>query len=79
MLGSSTTDAGATTSATDADATTLDPRGIPGWEKVGQLAKELLGLTGIAVSTTQADRLKVFYNIMEPYDKKAIEVYLRSK
>ena len=71
---------GATTSATNAGSTTLDPRRIrvPGWEKAGQLAKELLRLTSIAVSTAQADKLKALYNALEPYDKKAIEVHLRS-
>ena len=38
------------TSGTSNDDITPDPRGIPGWDKVGQLAEELLGLTGFAVS-----------------------------
>ena len=72
---------GATTSATNAGSTTLDPRRIrlPGWEKVGQLAKELLRLTSVAVSTAQANKLKALYNALEPYDKNAIEVHLRSQ
>ena len=65
--------AGATAST---DSTTVDPRGIPGWEKVGELVEKLLGLTGIAVSVAQAERLKALYNALEPYDKKAIEVHL---
>ena len=77
--GSSSTNAGVTTSATNAGTTTVDPRGIPDWEKVGQLAEEFLSLTGIAVSMAQADRLKALYNALEPYDKKAIEVHLRSQ
>ena len=48
-----------------------------GWA-AGQLAEELLRLTSIAVSMAQADKLKALYNTLEPYDKKAIEVYLRS-
>ena len=65
--GSSSTNAGVT-----ASTTTVDPRGIPDWEKVGQLAEEFLSLTGIAVSMAQADRLKALYNALEPYGKKAI-------
>ena len=63
-----------TNSATNAGSTTLDPRRIC----AGQLAEELLRLTGIAVSTVPADKLKALYNALEPYDKKAIEVHLRS-
>ena len=70
--GSTSTNAGVTTNATNADTTTVDPRGIPGWEKVGQLDEEFLNLTGITVSTAQT---KALYNALEPYDKKAIEVH----
>ena len=54
--GRSSTNAGVTTSATSAGTTTVDPRGIPDWEKVGQLAEEFLSLTGIAVLMAEADR-----------------------
>ena len=37
-----------------AGSSTADPRGIPGWDKVGQLAEVLIQLTGIAVSAAQA-------------------------
>ena len=77
--GSTSTNAGTTTSATSVGTTTVDPRGIPCWEKVGQLAEELLSLTDIAVSMAQADRFKALYNALEPYDKKVIEVHLRSQ
>ena len=36
---------------------TADPKGIPGWDKVGQLAEVLIQLTGIAVSTAQARQI----------------------
>ena len=74
--GSTSTNAGVTTSATNAGTTTVDPRGIPGWKKVGQQVEEFLSLTGIAVSTAQT---KALYNALEPYDKKATEVHLRSQ
>ena len=77
--GSSSTNAEVTTSATNEGTTTIDPRGIPDWEKVGQLAEEFLSLNGIAVSMAQADRLKALYTALETYDKKAIEVHLRSQ
>ena len=57
----------------------VDPRGIPDWEKVGQLAEEFLSLTSIAVLMAEADRLKALYSALEPHDKKAIEVHLRSQ
>ena len=47
-----------TSTVTITEDITADPRGIPGWDKVGQLAEELVGLTGIAVSAVQADRIK---------------------
>ena len=74
--GSSSTNAGITTSAINAGTITVDPRGIPGWEKAGQLAEEFLSLTSIAVSMAQA---KALYTALEPYDKKDIEVHLRSQ
>ena len=74
--GSSSTNAGVTTSAINAGTTTVDPGGIAGWEKVGQLAEEFLSLTGIAVSMAQT---KALYTALEPYDKKAIEVHLTSQ
>jgi len=58
---------------------TLDARGIPGWDKVGQLAEMLVGLTGIAVSTAQVTRLKDLYDALDTVDKRAIEVHLRSQ
>ena len=74
--GSSSTNAGVTTSAINAGTTTIDPRGIPGWEKIGQLAEEFLSLTSKTVSTAQT---KALYTALELYDKKAIEVHLRSQ
>ena len=56
--GSSSTNAGVTTGTTNEGTTTVDPSGIPDWEKVGQLAEEFLSLTDIAVPMAQVDRLK---------------------
>ena len=43
------------------------------------MAEKLLGLTGIVVSMAQAERLKALYNALEPYNKRAIEVHMRSQ
>ena len=68
-----------TSTITTAEDITVDPRGIPGWDKVGQLAEELVGLTGIAVSAAQAEKIKALCNALDDYDKRAIEVHLRSQ
>ena len=68
---------GATSTTTD--DITPDPRGIPGWDKVGQLAEELVGLTGLGVSAAQANRIKALCDALDSYDKRAIYVYLRSQ
>ena len=64
-----------TTSAASENIT-ADPKGIPGWDKVGQLAKELVSLSGIAA---QAEKIKALCNALDEYDKRAIEVHLRSQ
>ncbi|XP_065905191.1 uncharacterized protein [Dysidea avara] len=60
------------------DTTTSDTRGIPGWDKVGNLAKLLTELTGIAVSTHQAGQLKALYDALDDYDKQNIKVHLKT-
>ena len=57
-----------------AGSSTANPRGIPGWDKVGQLPEVLIQLTRIAVSAAQ---IKALYNSMEEYDKRAVEVHLK--
>ena len=77
------TTSGIATTTTTGTATTTDvvadPRGIPGWNKVGQLAEALVELTGIAMSAAQVDRIKLLYDALDDYDKRAIEVHLRSQ
>ena len=58
---------------------TADPRGIPRWDKVVMLAEVPIQLTGIAVSATQARQIKDLYNGLEEYDKRAVEVHLKSQ
>ena len=62
MISKQQAEAGSTTTAT-----TSDPRGIPGWDKVGQLAEFLVQLTGIAVSCPSYIDL---YNALDAYDKR---------
>ena len=41
---------------------TFNASGIPGCDKVGQLAQMLVGLQGIAMSASQAEQLKALYD-----------------
>ena len=50
-----------------------DVSGIPGWDKVGQLAQMLVQLKGIALSASQADQLKVLYDALHDYDKRGVK------
>lgn len=72
-----TTIVATTSTTTTIDNTTSDPRGIPGWDKVGQLAEALVELTGIALSVVQVNKIKSLCDALDDYDKRAIEVYLR--
>ena len=78
-----TTNPGTATTNTTGTATTADivadPREIPGWNKVGQLAEALVELTGIPMSAAQVDRIKLLYDALDDYDKRAVEVHLRSQ
>lgn len=50
----------------------MDASGIPGWDRVDDLAKALMELNGIAITTTQAQEIKHLYNRLLDYDKKPI-------
>lgn len=67
------------TGGTSGDDITEDSRGIAGWDKVGQLAEVLVSLHGIGVSAAQAQRIKSHYDALHAFDKRAIEVTLRSQ
>ena len=58
---------------------TPDPRGIPVWDKVGQLAEVLVSLSGLAASAVQAERIKALWDAMDVFDKRATEVHLTSQ
>ena len=54
----------------DEDAA-VDSLGIPGWDKVGQLASALLTLNGHVTNKQAAEITKLYHNLDE-YDKKAL-------
>jgi len=55
-----------------------DISGIPGWDRVGQLAQMLVKLKGIAVSASQANRFKALYDVLHNYDKRGIKAHLKA-
>ena len=50
----------------------LDSRGIPGWDSIDQLATALLALSGLSVTTSQAEKIKKLYDNLLDYDKKSL-------
>ena len=56
------------------DDITVDSRGIPGWEKVAQLATALLDLRGLSLSNGEAQEVKTLWNSLDPYDKGTTKV-----
>ena len=52
------------------DRVTSDPRGIPGWDKVGQLTEALVELTGLVVSAVQAKNIRALCNALDDYYKR---------
>jgi len=55
-----------------------DVSGITGWDKVGHLAQMLVELKGIALSASQADKLKVLYDALHDYDKRGVKAHLKA-
>lgn len=50
----------------------VDSRGIPGWDKVDKLARALLELQGLSVSSNQAAHIKELYGNLLDYDKRPL-------
>lgn len=46
-----------------------DYAGIPGWDKVDALAEALLGLRGLSVTATQAEKIKSLYAKLTDFDR----------
>ena len=61
------------------DDVMVDSRGIPGWEKVAQLAMALLNLRGLSLSNGEAQEIKTLWNSLDPYDKGVTKVLLKSQ
>ena len=51
----------------------MDSRGIAGWDRVDQLARALIDLSGLAVTNSQAREIKKLYEALSLYDKKPLE------
>ena len=49
-----------------------DGKGIPGWDKIDALARELLNGTGIALSDVQSEKILKLYNGLEEFDKRPL-------
>ena len=50
----------------------VDASGIPGWDRVNDLAKALIDLDGLAVTASQAQKIEHLYNRLVDYDKQPI-------
>lgn len=54
------------------DAEAVDSSGIPGWDRVDSLARALLELSGLSVTSAQASKIQQLYSDLLEYDKKPI-------
>ena len=50
----------------------VDALGIPGWDRVDELAKSLIELEGLAVSASQAQDIQRLYDRLVDYGKRPI-------
>lgn len=50
----------------------LDSQGIPGWDKVYNLARALLQLEGLGATMSQATNIKRLYDDLLEFDKRPI-------
>jgi hypothetical protein len=55
-----------------ADEEAVDASGIPGWDRVDDLAKALIGLEGLAIVNSEANEIERLYNRLVEYDKRPI-------
>lgn len=55
------------------DSEVVDSKGIPGWDKVYQLARALLALDGLGLTNAQAREIKELYHQLEEYDKRPLQ------
>ena len=50
----------------------MDSRGILGWDRVDELAKALVGLSGLSVTNSQAKEIKRLYDNLLEFDKRPL-------
>ena len=55
----------------------LDSHGIPGWDKVDQLADALLNIRGFSMSNRDAEKIKSLYEKLIDYDKQSLMFHMR--
>ena len=49
-----------------------DSRGISGWDRVDKLARALINLSGLCVSTSEAKEIERLYDDLIDYDKRPL-------
>ena len=54
------------------DSEAVDSLGIPGWDKVDQLARALVDLSGLSVTNEQARSIQQLYHHLHQYDKRPL-------
>ena len=54
------------------DEDTLDSRGIPGWDRVGKLARALIGIEGLGIAKSQVLKIQKLYEELHTYDKRPL-------
>ena len=54
------------------DDDAVDYRGIPGWGKVDALARVLLRLTGLCMSSSEAEHIIQLYNQLDEFDRRQV-------
>ena len=50
----------------------IDSRGIPGWDKVDELANFLVSLTGLYVTNQKAEQIQHLYQQLSEFDKRPL-------
>ena len=68
----STLDTSSSVAAVAKGSEALDSLGIPGWDKVDQLARALVDLRGLSASNEQARNIQRLYHQLPDYDKKPL-------
>lgn len=52
----------------------VDSRGVAGWNRVDQLARALLRLSGLSVTNSQAREIQRLYEDLMSFDKRPLQL-----